>query len=542
MLALIGGALGAMLGIFYAKLMLLGLGGAWRGAVGTSALRFHGAGSSIGIGFFAGSLAAIVTLWLATRKLAKNSPHELLVGEHVESAPVVGRWSGVVALSAFLVALGLGIWGARKGSGVEPDLFFSSGALLLVAGIGGFGFLLARLSRSAGSMAKPSLAIFLLRATARRRKRSMATMALLASGCFVIASIGIFRLEAARDSSAKDSGTGGFALIGNATLPLLHDVTTQAGLEFYLGSARMQSIHIVPFRVMEGDEASCLNLNRAQKPRLLGVRPEMLKGRFHISETARHAPRAGWNLLEDRESEAIPAIGDANSIQWALGKKVGDTLDYLDERGRPFKLRIVAAVANSILQGSLIMDENAFVEKFPSQSGYRQFLIDAPAAEAKQTARDLSRAWQDSGVEIVSAEDRLNAFNSVQNTYLSTFQALGGLGLLLGSAGLGIIVLRNVLERRGELALLLAVGFRRSTVRWLTVVEHGVLLLLGLALGLICAAVAVLPAVRSSGAAHLPFRSLAFTLVAVLVNGLIWTFLATLIALRGNLLIALRNE
>ena len=33
----------------------------------------------------------------------------------------------------------------------------------------------------------------------------------------------------------------------------------------------------------------------------------------------------------------------------------------------------------------------------------------------------------------------------------------GGLGLLLGSVGLGVVVLRNVLERRGELALLLAV-------------------------------------------------------------------------------------
>jgi len=41
----------------------------------------------------------------------------------------------------------------------------------------------------------------------------------------------------------------------------------------------------------------------------------------------------------------------------------------------------------------------------------------------------------------------------VQNTYLGTFQILGGLGLLLGSAGLGIVVLRNVLERRGELGV-----------------------------------------------------------------------------------------
>jgi len=44
----------------------------------------------------------------------------------------------------------------------------------------------------------------------------------------------------------------------------------------------------------------------------------------------------------------------------------------------------------------------------------------------------------------------------VQNTYLNTFQVLGALGLLLGSAGLGVVVLRNVLERRAELAAMLA--------------------------------------------------------------------------------------
>ena len=292
---------------------------------------------------------------------------------------------------------------------------------------------------------------------------------------------------------------------------------------------------------MDGDEASCLNLNRAQKPRLLGVRPEALKGRFHFSETLSGAARQGWELLQLDGSDAIPAIGDANSIQWALGKKVGDTLDYIDERGRPFKLKIVGAVANSILQGSLIVDEKAFVEKFPSQSGYRQLLIDAPAGESEQIGRDLSRDWQDQGVEITSTVDRLNSFNAVQNTYLNTFQALGGLGLLLGSAGLGIIVLRNVLERRGELALLVAVGFRHSTVRWLTLAEHTLLLVAGLGLGLLCAAVAVLPALRSS-MGHLPIRSLSLTLGAVFLNGLIWTFLATVIALRGNLLTALRNE
>ena len=112
-----------------------------------------------------------------------------------------------------------------------------------------------------------------------------------------------------------------------------------------------------------------------------------------------------------------------------MDKKVGDTIDYVDERGQPFKVRIVGAVANSILQGSLIIDEAEFVKRFPSESGYRMFLIDAPSNAVSQVSATLSRALQDVGLELTPAAQRLAQFNAVQNTYLGTFQVLGGLGL-----------------------------------------------------------------------------------------------------------------
>jgi ABC-type antimicrobial peptide transport system permease subunit len=236
----------------------------------------------------------------------------------------------------------------------------------------------------------------------------------------------------------------------------------------------------------------------------------------------------------------IPAIGDANSIQWAMGKKVGDTLDYVDERGQPFKVRIVGAVANSILQGQLIIDEAEFVKRFPSESGYKYFLIDAPTNRVADVSAKLSRALQDAGLELTPASQRLAQFNAVQNTYLGTFQILGGLGLLLGSVGLGIVVLRNVLERRGELAVLLAVGWRRKQVRRLVLVEHAALLGLGLAIGIVAAFVAVLPSLLTPGG-EFPWFTLGLTLVAVLANGLLWTWLATQFALRGDLQAALRS-
>jgi len=251
--------------------------------------------------------------------------------------------------------------------------------------------------------------------------------------------------------------------------------------------------------------------------------------------------RSGEKARVRGSDDEVPAIADANSIQWALGKKLGDTLDYTDERGHTFKLRLVGSLANSILQGSLIIDEAEFTQRFPSESGHRMFLLDVPTNSIPQVSATLSRAMQDVGLELTSTVQRLNAFNAVQNTYLGTFQILGGLGLLLGSAGLGIVVLRNVLERRGELGLLTAVGFNRRSLQKLILGEHSALLAVGLGIGILAAAVAVLPAILSP-AMHLPWRSLGVTLSAVLVNGLLWTWLATRYALRGNLLAALRNE
>ena len=80
----------------------------------------------------------------------------------------------------------------------------------------------------------------------------------------------------------------------------------------------------------------------------------------------------------------------------------------------------------------------------------------------------------------------------------------------------------------------------RNTVL-ITVITVPGALVVGLALGMIAAAVAVAPALFSASA-QLPYASLAITLAAVLVNGALWTWAATRAALRGDLLAALRNE
>lgn len=575
-LALIGGAIGALGGIFYAKAMLHGLTTVWRDAIGTSSLQFHASPKTLAIGFLASTVVATVTIWLTLRKQAKRPARELLAEGGDCRLPIADRqwcgrnFTGILAIASSFVAAGLIGWAISRGETTNVEIFFSAGALVLVAGLAFSAAWLQQLSEG-GVLRRPNIKseksqgvvklrppmtgfVLAVRSCARRRKRSVATVAMLACGSFLIVAISAFRLDSNQNATKRSSGTGGFALVGETTMPVVHDLNSKSGKEFFaLNENDLDGVSFVPFRVREGDEASCLNLNRAQKPRLLGVKPEMLTERLAFSfaklmegaDTKTHP----WSILSktsvpDRapvERDEIPAIGDANSIQWALHKKIGDTIDYTDERGNVFKLRLVGAVANSILQGSLIIDEAEFVKRFPSESGYKMFLIDAPTNRVADVSAALSRAMEDVGLELTPAARRLNEFNAVQNTYLGTFQILGGLGLLLGSAGLGIVVLRNVLERRGELGLLVAVGFRKRALQWMLLSEHGALLGVGLGIGVLAAVVAILPSLISPSA-EIPFASVGITLGAVLLNGSLWTWVATRVAVRGNLLAALRNE
>jgi ABC-type antimicrobial peptide transport system permease subunit len=144
-------------------------------------------------------------------------------------------------------------------------------------------------------------------------------------------------------------------------------------------------------------------------------------------------------------------------------------------------------------------------------------------------------------MELTPAWRRLAEFQAVENTYLSIFQVLGGLGLLLGSVGLAIVVARNVLERRSEFGLLEAVGFRRRQLRRLVFAEHRWLIVCGLVIGAGSALLAVWPALRDRSAGF-PYIEMALLLGALAAGCVFWAWIASRVALRGSGVAALRAE
>ncbi|NIM18281.1 MAG: FtsX-like permease family protein [Candidatus Aminicenantes bacterium] len=544
---IIGSLLGSAAGVLYNQVILYALKTVWHGAVGTSMLQIHLKFSTILTGTAIGVFIAFFTIWLVTRKQFKQpisglqkglTKLEVYRGKRPRVSMLIGI-SGVIAVIIVLVT-------TKFETGREAFMFFfMAGTLLLVSGMAFIKVLLYKLRINANT-GKLSLSGIGVRNNIRRPVRSLTLIGLLACGVFIVFTVGANRVISTKDAEKRESGTGGFALYGESSIPVLYDLNREKGTRFYgLESINAKEVSYVQFRVKEGDDASCLNLNRVSNPQLIGVNPDELTRRAaftFVEKTNEVDPESPWGVLKQNLSDGtIPAVADQTVILWGLGKAVGDTLSYMDETGKTFKIKLVGGLANSIFQGSIIVSEKALIQKYPSISGYRLFLIDAPFENLEEISKDLSRAMEDQGLDLAPAAARLAEFNQVENTYLSIFLILGSFGLILGSIGLGIVVWRNVKERQGELALLRAVGFYRKSIQKMVLFEHIALLTAGIVCGIAAALLATLPSIMTPGSG-IPYVTIILLLIIVMINGVGWTYFATRTAARGDLLASLRNE
>ena len=352
--------------------------------------------------------------------------------------------------------------------------------------------------------------------------------------------------------SATEQGRGGFDWIVELDTPTYFNPATRHGREqlgFDADDERLfQQAGIVPIRVSGGDDASCLNLYRPHQPRLLGVPPSMSEiGRFDWAATADLGDNASpWNRLERPaagETDPLPVVIDRNTAIYSLHLRgsVGERFSVVDGRGRQVQLQVAGLLRNSIFQGDLIVSESALLSMFPQISGYRMLLFDAPQSSSDRMVEALQQRLGDLGLNVTSATDRLRSLLEVQNTYLSVFQSLGGLGLLLGTAGLAAVQLRNMLVRRAELGLMTAAGFGRRRLITMIMLESSLLLAGGVAAGLAASLAATLPHLFA-GSASISWWTLLAMLAAVLVVGSAAGFLAARGALKIPPLDALRRD
>jgi len=552
--ALAGSAIGAVLGAWYTRGLIHALSEHWQGAVAGAAMRYHAEPGTAAAGAAMAWVCALLTLGLTLRRQARRPAARLLRGDAAdEQAAARGTARRAGWLLPLLCAAGAvaAIVAALHGEGENPAAgFFGAGALLLAALLLGGRLLLGRLARRGGRPGAVLSVVELgLRNIARRRGRSLATMTLLACGAFIVVGVSSMQEDVAAHAHRRDSGTGGFELFAQSALAAPDPLEAPRGRRAYAldRDPRLRDVEAVSLKVRDGDDASCLNLNRAQTPVLLGVDPAAMARRGAFAGPG----EAGdlWGALEDAPAGGpIPAlVGDADTATWGLalpvGPEKGATLEVLSATGDRVRIKLVGKLPMrlSVFQGAVLIPVDAFNRAFPGSGGYRMFLFDCPPERVETVGAALTERLAAIGLDAAPAVTRLRAFYTVEQTYLGMFLVLGGIGLLLGSLGLGVVMVRNMAERRAELAVLQCVGFERRHVARMLLVEHGLLVAAGLAAGAAASGVAVLPALLSANV-DVPYRLSLLILAGACAVGLAAAAAAVHTWLRGPLLPALREE
>jgi hypothetical protein len=570
-LALVGVVFGIGLAIAYASALVRFLGIIWPGGTLQSFLRPHVTVLSLLIGCSLSLIVSLLTVAWSVRVLGKVTPVALLRGEITSESDADAKprrrwltWIAVVSAigGGILVAAGTKIQDQEAQAGT----FFSGGALLLTACLAAVAaWMRASARRNVRGHGWLGVVRLGIRNAARHPTRSLLTASLLAAAAFLLVAVEAFRRTANTGGDDSSSPSGGYSLIAESDLPIFLDLNSEKGRSELTERLRLRyqnlpgvdaleaqrqaeesagllaQTRIAAFRVRAGDDASCLNLYQPKRPRLLGVPASMIEhgGFLFAGSDAKDAEQREhpWTILQRDDGDAVPAFGEAESVQWILHSGLGETYDA----GAPRPLRLDGLLQDSVFQSSLLISETNFLRLFPGHEGYNFFLIAPPAGRDREVKEALENALADRGFEVTPTARRLEGYFAVVNTYLTTFQALGGLGLALGSLGLSVVLLRAVWERRAELALFRALGYRRSALGWLVLAENGFLLLVGLGAGTASALIAVAPHL-TAGAAGVPWRELIGLLTAALVVGLLAGIFATAATLRAPLVPALRRE
>ena len=555
-----GGVLGVLVGVGYAWLMLAGLRTWWVGAITTPFLQFHFTPRSLVLGYLLGVVVSLLTIAWSVRQTRRIGIRRLLAGQVSDGGSFVRRpLRSLKLIAAVLVlsAMGLSALATTQVGMAQGGAFVGAGAALLT------GLLLlvwGRLrhdetSSVVGFGLKWALVRLATRNAARNPSRSVTTIGLMATASFLVVALSSFRLP------PTQAGAGGFDWLAESSEPLF-GLNTPAGRAELLAddAGLLEGSDVFGLRLRAGDDASCNNLYRPGQPRVLGVTSDFIdyfdadqrkspqeSFAWTVTDARSDAQRANpWRLLTvDGEDDAIPVVIDMNTAMYSLGLlPLAGSIYEATYDGVPLRFRVVGLLENSVLQGNLVISEHDFKQNFTDVDGYRYFLIRSARGQEERVKQVLEDRLSDQGFDAISTQVVLQQLLAVQNTYLDTFQSLGALGLLFGTFGLATVQMRNVLERRGELALMRAAGFRRRRLAKMVLLENVLLLSVGLGTGVVAALLAVLPH-KLLGNSLIPLSllgELAVMLAVVYVVGVLSSLTTVRVALRTPVLSALRGD
>ena len=195
--------------------------------------------------------------------------------------------------------------------------------------------------------------------------------------------------------------------------------------------------------------------------------------------------------------------------------------------GRTAELTVAAVAKSSFANDGAYVSMRSLSELYgPRAVPNRLLVATAPGADPQSVAGDLEAAYLMNGVEAESFRDLVSENLGFQTQFFRLMQGYLALGLVVGVAGLGVVMVRAVRERRRQVGVLRALGYEAGAVRRAFMVESAFVTLEGVAVGTTLALVTAWRIVAND-----TFGELGFSVPWLEVGGLVVaTFVASILA------------
>jgi len=193
-----------------------------------------------------------------------------------------------------------------------------------------------------------------------------------------------------------------------------------------------------------------------------------------------------WTAIQNDHNLAIldgsVAPQQFVSINAAFSASVGDTLYFQNENLAVSHVKVIGILYERFVNGAFVGWDTVRTNFGVNYPSFFYFKI-APGQDATAVSHDLERTFVMYQMVTFDTHAIIQQVLQVVVGIFNLLEAYLALGLIVGIAGLGVITMRNVVERRTETGALRALGFRRSMVLRSYLFELSFIALTGILLG-----------------------------------------------------------
>ncbi len=450
----------------------------------------------LGIGAGLAVLGAVLTVVAITRQnllLQDLGPVSLALGLAILTMRVLPARAVFTAAGTFIIAWLLSPWKFFSTASAEIALFIVAGLLLVLGGL----LIVLFNSDSVLAVATRLFRRRTWRPVVRtaiaypmnKKFRTGATLASIALVMFTIATMsGIQAMVSSSIETTTQRESGGFDLIGSSRLPIpdwdqkiaayqarpvppITNITDDHGLP----QARVR-VTFAANRTGIQHNTSLIGVPAGWTP------PLPLQARDPVFAD----DAAAWAAIQ---ADPNVAIIDGSVVTNNFGPnfgtftaKVGDVLYYTNRTNATRSVTVIGILYEQFVQGLWVAGSTVQDEFRITEASLFYFQV-RDGVDVTKAGHDIERYFIQYQMVTLNIQEFINAILEVTMGVFNLLQAYLALGLIVGIAGLGVITMRNVVERRQETGALRALGFRKSMVLKSFLIELSFIALTGIAMG-----------------------------------------------------------